>query len=239
MSLADLKRRKQEIKEREEARNRPKAAWLTALLGADPKKPEKVDVVEVVFRQELDEAAPGYDPERGKGQVVVEHQGPGQEGFKKRANCTLETEGECFACERHALDWEAGWKQRTNFYINVAARPAGTDDEWKPYVLTRNFNASFVDQLIMEAEDEGTIMDKVFRITKSGAKTTTAWTPKRLKEDAPDVSDLEFFDIDEVVLRKIPYSEQPKWYLGTDAVKSSSDEDSAPASSSTTDDEDW
>lgn len=234
MSLADLKRRKQEIKDREEARNRPKAAWLTEILGANPKKPEARDVVEVVFRQELDEAAPGYNEERGKGQVVVEHHGPGKDGYLKRASCTLEEEGRCYADERHAQNWEEGWKQRTNFYINVAGRTEG--GEWKPYVLSRNFNSSFVDQLIMEAEDEGTITDKIFRITKSGSKTTTAWTPKRLKEDAPELpEDMEFFDIDEVVLRKIPYDKQPEWY----GAAPTSVNDEANESGATSADDDW
>lgn len=233
MSLADLKRRKQEIKEREEARNRPKAQWLTSVFGKSESAGGIGDVARVVFRQELDEAAPGYDAERGKGRVVVEHHGPGKDGFLKRCSCTLEDEGQCYACERHAQNWEEGWRQRTNFYINVAAEVNG---EWKPFVLTRNFNSSFVDQLMQEAEDEGTITDKVFRITKSGSKTTTAWTPKRLKDDAPDVSELEFFDIDETVLRKIPYEKQPEWF----GVASSAPREESPALvGATSSDDEW
>lgn len=241
MSLADLKARKQAIKDREAAKDRQKASWLTEILGADPKKPEKSDTVEVVFRQELDDAAPGYDPDRGKAQVVVEHFAPGDKGFLKRASCSLESEGECYACERHAQNWEEGWRQRTNFYVNVAARPLGSTEPFKPYVLSRNFNASFVDVIMAEAEDEeydNSITNNVFHVTKTGAKNTTAWTPKRRKTEAPDVSDLEFFDIDETVLRKIPYADQPKWYLGDSAVKSASDED-APTGAPAAADDEW
>lgn len=236
MSLADLKKRKEEIKKREEEKNRPKAQWLTAVLGKNEKEGGVGDTVELVFRQELDEAAAGYNAERGKGRVVVEHYGPGEKGFLKRASCTLESEGQCYADERHAQKWDEGWRPRTNFYINVAAKVKG---EWEPYVLTRNFNAAFVDQLMMEAEDEGTIMDKVFRVTKTGSKTTTAWTPKRLKEDAPDVSELEFFDIDEVVLRQFSYDEQPKWYLGDSAVVHTEEGATAGTGSTSSSEDEW
>lgn len=235
--LAALKARKQADKEREEARNRPKAEWFTSVFGKPTAKGGIGDVAEVVFLQELDDAAAGYNADRGLGKVEVEHHGPGKEGFKKRANCTVETEGQCYACERHRQNYEEGWRQRTNLYINVAAN---VDGEWKPFVLTRNFNSSFMDQLMQEAEDEGTITDKVFRITKTGSGTTTSWIPKRLKEDAPDLSDVDVFDIDETVLRKIPYADQPKWYLGEQGNAAKSDEETArPAGTAAGADDEW
>lgn len=237
--LAALKARKQADAERAAARNRPKAEWLTSVFPKPTSKGGVGDVVEVVFLQELDASASGYTEERGIGKVEVEHQGLGKEGFKRRASCTLETEGQCYAEEKLRADWEANsdMRQRTNLYINVAAN---IDGQWKPFVLTRNFNSSFVDQLMLEAEDEGSITNNVFRINKTGSGTTTSWNLKRLtKEELPDLSDLEVFDIEETVLRHIPYEKQAEWYAGGAPARTEGASEDRPSGAPATADDEW
>lgn len=239
--LAGLKRYQQEQAEKAAQRDRPKAEWFT---GVFPKKTG--DSVNVVFLQELDKEAENYDEARGIGFIEVEHHGPGKDGFKKRATCTL-SEGDCYACERHrssyqsVADYKGDWKQRSNLYINVAVE---VDGEWKPFVLSRNANSTFTETLIQEAIDEGSITNAVYRINKTGSGTKTQWIPKRLPKVAmPDVSGLGVFDINETVLRDIAYEKQPEWY-GDAPVSSGNDDQgegdsSKPTGSSTSADADW
>lgn len=206
--LAQIKKLQQENKEREAARNRPKADWF--------KWPKNVDTANVRFLQELDDSAPNYNEARGLGYIQVEHQAPGPEGYKRRANCTAESEGQCYACERHALRVEAdqgGWRQRQNLYINALV-DFGQGEGPKPVVIQRNANSSFVAQLIEEAVDEGTITETNYKVTRSGEGTSTTWLLKSLKgkQDPFDDSGVEVFDLEETATRAIPYEDQAKYY---------------------------
>lgn len=223
--LAAIRAFQEEQKAKAEAANRPKAEWLSSVF---PK--ETGDEITVEFMQELDEDSPGYDAEAGVGLLQVEHQAPGKEGFKRRANCTMDDEGSCYACERHAMDYKEGWRQRTNLYINVLLNG-------KPYVLSRNANSAFAEALIAEAVDEGTITNNKFRIKKVGVDTGTNWLLKRLKEDAEHPADVKPFNLDETAIRAIPYDKQAEYY---GAVYSGPAESSAESTSSTTSvDADW
>ncbi len=207
--LQRIKRLQQENADKEAARNRPKAEYLNF-----NKLP--TNTITVRFLQELDETALNYNEERGKGEVVHEHQAPGPNGYLRRANCTaVEDDSSCYACERHQLDRTLGWKQRTNLYINALVDWDGNSEGPKVFVLSRNFTAAFSNQLFEEAIDEGTITDKNYRITKNGEKKTTTWTLKALdaKKSTPlDDSQAVAFSIEESVLRAIPYEKQPAYY---------------------------
>ena len=209
--LAAIKKYKQEQREKEEARNRPKAEYLSSVY---PKKTG--DVIVGQFLQELDKGSSNYDPERGLGLLLKEHEPPGRDGFKRRANCTdPEAEGEpCYGHERAKVDFvkdapEGNWKTKTNLYINFATV---IDGEPKVFVLSRNANSGFFDQVLQEIEDEGTLMGTSYRITKSGSGTTTNWTLKAVKDEMFDTSGLEVFDLHETVERAIPYEEQAEYY---------------------------
>jgi hypothetical protein len=229
--LAALRAHQEEQKAKEEARNRPKADWFSSVF------PKKLgDSATVRFLQELDADAPGYNAERGLAVIAVEHQAPGEQGFRRRALCTIVTEGQCYACERHKQDYKAGWKQRTNFYVNVLVE---VDGEKKVYILSRNANANFTDAIIQEAVDEGGITDANYRLTKTGTGTQTNWLVKRLKGDPMEDAGVEVYDLNEVALRAIPYENQAEYYGAVFSDAGSSDEGGAPASSSTTVDEEW
>jgi hypothetical protein len=231
--LAALKQHQEEQKAKEEARNRPKADWFSSVF------PKKLgDEVVVRFLQELDPEARGYSDERGLGFIAVEHQAPGPEGYKRRALCTADSEGQCYACERHNLDYKEGWRQRQNLYINVLVK---VDGESKVFVLSRNANSSFAEQLIQEAVDEGSITDANYRITKTGSGTQTNWLLKRLKGDPMDDGGAEVFNLDETALREVPYEKQADYYGAVYNGGGSSGGDSeATASASTGNvDEEW
>lgn len=210
--LAAIRKYKEEQDAKREAANRPKADWFAW--------PKKVNTATVRFLQEFDASASGHKDDRGLAIIAVEHQAPGPEGYKRRALCTLESEGHCFACERHSANYKEGWRQRTNLYINALVQFEG-EDEPKVLVISRNFNSSFAQALIEEAVDEGSVTDANFKITKTGEGTTTQWLLKRLKGDPFDDTDVEVFDLNLSAVREVPYEKQPEYY---GAVYSSGDE---------------
>jgi hypothetical protein len=236
--LAAIKKFKQEQREKEEARNRPKAEYLSSVY---PKKTG--DVIVGQFLQELDKGSKNYDPERGLGLLLIEHEAPGRDGFKRRANCTNpDQDGEdCYPCERKKIDYVKdgdNWKTKTNLYINFATI---IDGEKKVFVLSRNANSGFFDQVLQEIEDEGTLLATSYRITKSGTGTQTNWTLKAVKDEMFDISDLETFDLKETVERQIPYEDQAEYYGAVWSGRGNSvDSDEKPgkgASLATSDDE--
>jgi hypothetical protein len=198
--LAEIKKYQDAQKAKAEAAARPKAEWLSSVF---PK--ETGDTITVSFMQELDTDAKGYDPEVGVGLLQVEHHAPGPKGFTRRANCTQEEEGQCYACERHSQNYKEGWRQRTNLYINVLY-------DGKPYVLSRNANSAFTESLIQEAVEEGSITDNEFRITKVGVDTGTNWLLKRLKTEAQKPAGVKPFDLEETAVRSIAYDKQAEYY---------------------------
>lgn len=221
--LAALKAQQAENARKEAERNRPKVNWFGSWAGGDKKKPTTA-----VFRflQEIDENSPEYRTDRGKAILEVEHQAPGPDGFKKRASCSAgDADGlsGCYACDQHSTgyreieDYKGEWKQRQNFYI-YALVDFEDGSEPQVYLISRNFNSTFVSALIEEAgpEDEGgegAITNANYKVTKTGAGTQTQWLLKRLKTPVLDDSEVgELPAIEEVALRKIPYAEQERWY---------------------------
>lgn len=224
--LASIKKMQEEKAAREAERDRPKAEWLSSVF---PKKTG--DSITGRFLQELDKEMSGYSEERGIGFIAVEHNAPGPEGYKRRGKCTVDSEGQCYACERHKLDYKAGWKQKQNLYINFLM-----EFEGKPtvFVLSRNANSTFVQALIQEAIDEGSITDANYRITKTGSGTQTQWLLKRLKETPLDDSNVEVYDLNAVAVRDIEYDKQAEYYGGVVSAEAS-----AEAGASVSADDEW
>lgn len=214
--LASIKANQQAQQERAEAGNRPKAEWF--------KFPKGVQNVTVRFLQELDPEMENYREDRGVGFIATEHNAPGDQGWKRRGLCTID-DGECYACERHKMNYKEGWRQKQNLYINVLA---DIGEGLKPYVLTRNANSAFSQSLIEEAVDEGSITNANYRITKTGEGTTTQWLLKRLKDEPFDDSKVEVHDLDATAVREVEYEKQAEYY---GAVYQ---EDSTPAAASST-----
>ena len=73
--------------------------------------------VRIRFVEELDEDSKGYDESRGLAIVVKEHTNP--KDYKRKAVCTMDSEGRDWAEEMHRKDPKAGWAGRFRFYVNV------------------------------------------------------------------------------------------------------------------------
>lgn len=193
--------------------------------------------LEIRFLQELDEAAEGYDEEVGLGFLAVEHESPVD--WKRRALCTSE-EGQCLGCEN-------GWKQKQKLYINVLVVDGLEKDQYfidkedpdaeynetvgEPVVrvVSQGYGPqTIVPWLIEYAGDAGSITQQRFKLTRTGAgfnNTSYSLMPKGpLSDDDPEPSELDTFDLDEVV-NHVPYESQPKFYKVDDEDVSTGDVD--------------
>jgi hypothetical protein len=206
LNLNDVLRRK---RQQQDAQDRPKAEWFG--VGGKHKNPVKVR-----FLQEFSEDSPSYDSTLGKILFLAEHTSPYD--FKRRAECTFDSEGRCFACEMNKIETKGTyngeeknypWSQKTNMYTWVATE----DGELK--VLSRPAPGTFFDQLHDFSEDdgEGSITKHEFKISKGAAKNDKWSLSVQLKTsfELPDLSEVP--DIESAVGRKISYEEQKKFYI--------------------------
>jgi hypothetical protein len=177
------------------------------------------EAVKGVFLQELDEESKHYSPKNGLGMVAIEHTNPNN--FKRKAVCTLDDEGACWACEQHRKDYKAGWKQRPRIYINFLIL-GDEPSEHKVVVLSQGLSESQISPALFEQAGEfGTITEKVYKIKRTGAGfNDTSYLLTALADHDVNVEDYELFDLDKVV-RHVPYAQQAAHYLdsvaGTDA----------------------
>lgn len=175
--------------------------------------PKRGDEIVVRFLQELDDQSENYREDRGVGVIAVEHQaGNAPKAFMTKALCSMDDEERCFGCEKHKANYKENWGPKTNLYINVLTN---VDGELKTFVLDRNANSSFVQQLIDEAmdEDEGySITNSNFKIKKTGSDKQTQWILKRVKSELLDDSEAKVWNIEDEILKSVPYSDQAAFY---------------------------
>jgi hypothetical protein len=166
------------------------------------------------FLQELDSSSPTYNPKAGF--LAVEHELPTD--FKKRALCSYDDEGRCWACEQHQADFKK-WRPKVKLYVNVAVEEKDDDDNtvWNVYVLSQGNGAKSVTPWLLDyAGDNGSITNKVFRIKRKGAgQKDTSYTLTPGPDDVTpyDVTQYELYDLDKVV-NDVPYDEQEKFFNG-------------------------
>ncbi|AXH67267.1 DNA binding protein [Streptomyces phage Wofford] len=239
------KKMAEQAAEREErAKNAEKPRVKYLRLGVD-------ESVKVRFLQEMDTESRNYDPNRGVGMGAIEHQGI-DDNFKYRANCTMDTDSRCWACEKYRAakkdSKEKQYVQKKMYYINVLV-DRGDGNEPEVYILSRSLNSSFVVDLMEEAEEEGSITEKTYKLTRRGAGTDSTYSIREAKNDTTfnsvDFDKLEIFDIEGQVLRKIPYEtdyenkifSQEQFYTQRPGdwkrVFANEDDDSQPATAST------
>lgn len=118
LGLAEYKKRKAEEEARREAASKPRLQRFALKKDGDS--------AVVRFAQEIDFDAKNFNEDRGIGFVNIEHTSGAdpKNGWKNRANCTMESQGACFPCEKvqdASIEWanRKGWKQKEKFYINV------------------------------------------------------------------------------------------------------------------------
>lgn len=170
------------------------------------------------FVEELDEDSANYSDARGLAVVISEHQNP--KDYKRKAACTMETEGRCYGCEMARKEPKAGWRSRMRFYCNVLVDD-GTED---PYIAvwSQGISKQSAFNTIREyALETGSISNLTWKIKRNGQGTETNYT---LIPTGPDSEPfkwdgLEFFNLEKVV-REVPYAEQEDFYFGFESGSS-------------------
>lgn len=226
-SLKDVLQQRQM---REERNERPQVDWFS-LKNNNPAR--------IKFLQELDPDAPNYDSSRGHAIFLVEHTSP--HDFRRRAECTMETEGRCFACEmakEEPKPKNGSWWPRTNMYIQVF----DAKDE-KVKVLSRPAPGGFFDTLYEWASDEneGSVVGPTFKISK-GSEQTSPWTLMTTSKEIEVPNTVELLDLEKAVGRQVKYEEQRRFYIpeGADeAEETKAAPAEAPPSARQTDDIAW
>jgi hypothetical protein len=200
-------------KEKQDRDSRPKVEWFSLKNG---------ETKYIRFLQEFDTDARNYDSTLGTALFLVEHVSP--EEWSRKALCSMEDEGRCFACEMdkqepyQLLDEVDGngnkkkrwhpWGQKSNFYVYVV------DNKGDVKVMSRTTDGKLFDSLVEEIEEnDDSLTDLTFKISKGSANQNPWEVRKTTKEhfDLPDIPEL--VDLSSAVGLKVAYAEQRNFYL--------------------------
>lgn len=197
----------EEARRKEELNN--KAVWFK--LKSDG------DTAMVRFLQELDEDSKNYSSKNDLGFVAIEHSNP--DDYRRKALCTFDEEGACVGEEMHKKsretnkDYRGQWGQKRRFYINVLVK---YDKESDPVVavLSQGTGAKSIFPALLEAaEEDGSITDRWFKITRkgSGFNDTSYLIYPKDKDEETNVEDYDVFDLSKVIWH-VPYEKQLEHY---------------------------
>lgn len=212
IDLSDILRKK---RQQQEFADRPKIEWFG--LGKNKKNPVKVR-----FLQEFTEDSPSFDSTKGKILFLVEHTSP--YNFLRRAECSFDSDGRCFACDMAKEQTEVQvkdelkkfpWKQQTNMYTWVVT------EDGELQLLSRPAPGNFFDQIhdFAEEQGKGSITRHEFKISK-GPQKNDKWNLMPMLEPTFEIPDFEKLpDIEAAVARKIPFAEQKKFYIPEEEIQ--------------------
>lgn len=182
-----------------------RARWL---------KLEDGQSVKIRFVNELDGDSPHYDDRLGLAIVVSEHTNP--KDYKRKAACTMDTEGRCYGCEMARREPKSGWRARLRFYTNILVDD-GLED---PYVAIWSMGvskAATFNTIREYALESNSITNLGWKLKRNGKGTETTYI---LLPTAPDTEPFDWTNIEpfnlEKVIRELPYAEQESFYLGFD-----------------------
>jgi hypothetical protein len=164
----------------------------------------------VWFLQEFDENSPNYNEKAGTIVLAVEHSSPAN--FMKKALCTKDEDGKCFACEMNRANPKKGWNQKMRLYANVLVNN-GKDEPFVA-ILSQGIGPKSITPALAEMANEyNGVTGTQFQIKRVGEKMETSYTIFPLPGgEAPDVASLELYDLEKVATRKVPYEEQAEFY---------------------------
>ena len=228
--LDKIKKYKEEQEAKKAAAEAGNINWL---------KIDDGEAVKIWFLQELDKGALGYHEENGLGFLATEHTNP--KDFRKKCLCSIDDEDQCLGCEKHREDWKAGWRAKSRLYINVLVERKNGDRE-VAVMSQANGSKSVIAPMVLEyAVENNTITDRWWKITRTGTKETTAYSPfvygpsddVDVKEYADQVQDLKR------CVREVPYDEQFDFFFSAPAASSDEDEKPKQKSGSSSPDEEW
>lgn len=186
--------------------NGQKVRWVKLADGQSAK---------VRFIEELDTDSANYDESRGLSVVIAEHTNP--KDYKRKAVCTIDSEGRCYGCEMARKEPKSGWRSRLRWYGNVIIDD-GTEG---PYVAVWSqgiSKQSAFGNLREYAIETGSISNLEWKIKRNGQGTETNYTLLPTKPDTEpfNFGDIEPFNLEKVV-REVAYAEQENFYFGFDA----------------------
>jgi hypothetical protein len=166
------------------------------------------------FVSELDTDSANYNEDRGLAVVVAEHTNP--KDYKRKAACTIESEGRCFGCEMSKKEPKAGWQRRLRFYANVLIND-GTED---PYIAvwSQGISKQSAFNTIRDyALETGAISNVEWKLKRNGQGIETNYTLIPTKPDTEPYTwgEIESFNLEKVV-REVPYPEQENFFFGFD-----------------------
>ena len=208
------------LKAMEKAIDAPRANMDSNGLKVRWLKVEDNQSVKVRFINELDEDSPNYNESRDLAIVVSEHTNP--KDYKRKAVCTMDSEGRCFGCEMARKEPKSGWRARLRFYTNLLVDD-GIED---PYVAvwSQGVGKQSAFNTIREyVMDTGSVSNLTWRMKRQGSGTDTTYVllPTGPDKEPFDWDGVEPFNLEKVV-RELPYSEQESFYLGFDGPASAS-----------------
>lgn len=183
--------------------NGTKVRWVKLVDGQAAK---------IRFVEELDQESASYSETRGLSVVIAEHTNP--KDYKRKAACTIESEGRCYGCETARKDPKSGWRSRLRFYCNVLVDD-GTEDSYIA-VWSQGISKQSAFNTIREyALETGSVSNLEWKLKRNGQGTETNYTLLPTKPDSePFVwGAYEFHNLEKVV-REVPYPEQESFYFG-------------------------
>ena len=186
-------------------------------------KLEDSQSVKVRFINELDEDSPNYDAARDVAIVVSEHTNP--KDYKRKAVCTMDSEGRCFGCEMARRQTEAdrkkgSWRARFRYYTNLLVDD-GMEEQYVAVWSQGVGKQSAFNTLKEYAIDTGSISNRSWRMKRQGSGTDTTYIilPGDPDNEKYSWGNTEPFNLEKVV-RQVPYAEQESFYLGFDTPTS-------------------
>lgn len=155
------------------------------------------------FVQELDKKAKNYDEKYGTGLVVSERVHPDADTFPGGKLFWLKLVDRY---DEEGQDWaaEQGWAPKTTVYINCVDIDTG-----EVLLFERSAFSALTDSVLQTAKARGTITESVFSLSRGpGEKGQYALTVVDIAEGVVEVDPDDLYDLNEDVLRNIPYEEQ-------------------------------
>lgn len=162
------------------------------------------EAVTLRFLQELDESGKNYDEERGTAVGIYEHINP--DDFHKSFLCSSE-DGRCYGCELTAKNRD--WRAKGRLLVNVVVRgQKGGGDKVKIFGTSLS-KKGLMPTLVEYAEDNSTLMDREYKLKRTGTFRDTSYTLLPREVSAPKKSDesVEVHSLEDS-FRNLSYDEQ-------------------------------
>lgn len=179
--------------------------------------------VKIRFLNEIDPDSSMYDERLGLSIVVSEHSNP--KDYRRKAVCSIESEGRCFACDMFKKDPKGGWRARLRFYTNVIIDDGSND----PYVAVWSMGVSKAPTFTTLREfaiEGGSLTNLNWKLKRVGKGTETNYIlmPGLKDETKFDFSPFEAYPL-ELAINIVPYADQEAFYMGFDNPQTSSSVD--------------